>query len=158
MGTINEINGDLFTCDEDVSLVHCVSRCFNMGAGIAVLFKQKFGNVDNLLAQNTHIGGVAYINLNNVIKTVPNKNQNNISNGRFVYYMVTKDKYYMKPTYGSLKLCLVELKRLLIMHGITKIAMPRIGCGLDKLKWTKVKTLISDTFANTNIDITIYYI
>ena len=29
--------------------------------------------------------------------------------------------------------------------------MPQIGCGLDKLDWSKVQTLIQEVFRSTNI-------
>ena len=38
---IRDVDGDLMTSSE--SLCHCVSECLNMGKGIAVLFKQKYG-------------------------------------------------------------------------------------------------------------------
>ena len=31
--------------------------------------------------------------------------------------------------------------------------MPLIGCGLDKLKWGKVRKIIIDTFNDTDIEI-----
>lgn len=34
-----------------------------------------------------------------------------------------------------------------------KLAMPRIGCGLDRLQWVKVKEIIEEVFANTNVEI-----
>lgn len=43
--------GDLFSCSEKDALAHCVSADFRMGKGIAVLFKQKFGGVQELKDQ-----------------------------------------------------------------------------------------------------------
>lgn len=34
-----------------------------------------------------------------------------------------------------------------------KFAMPRIGCGLDRLQWDKVKTIIEEVFADTDVEI-----
>ena len=34
-----------------------------------------------------------------------------------------------------------------------KIAMPQIGCGLDRLKWKDVSDVIKDVFADTDIEI-----
>lgn len=34
-----------------------------------------------------------------------------------------------------------------------KLAMPRIGCGLDKLEWSKVKAIIEEVFADTDVEI-----
>jgi hypothetical protein len=36
---------------------------------------------------------------------------------------------------------------------IRKIAMPLIGCGLDRLDWNKVKDVIEDVFSDTDIEI-----
>lgn len=46
-----EIKGDLFKCDSDTSLAHCISEDCRMGKGIAVLFKNKFGGVSDLKQQ-----------------------------------------------------------------------------------------------------------
>ena len=41
---------------------------------------------------------------------------------------------------------------------IKKLAMPIIGCGLDKLEWSKVKDLIIQVFKNMDIEILICYL
>ena len=38
---------------------------------------------------------------------------------------------------------------------ITKLAMPKIGCGLDRLQWDKVYDIICDVFKDTDVDILI---
>jgi len=43
-------NGDLFTAN--CSLAHCVGADFRMGMGIAVKFRDLFGQVDYLKQQN----------------------------------------------------------------------------------------------------------
>lgn len=48
----SEVCGDLFTCPASYSMAHCVSEDMAMGKGIAVLFKKKFGGVDQLKAQS----------------------------------------------------------------------------------------------------------
>lgn len=54
---------------------------------------------------------------------------------------------------------LVDLKRKLQIAEISEkkinIAMPKIGCGLDKMNWNVVKDLISNTFINTDFNILI---
>uniref|UniRef100_A0A3B5LPS2 O-acyl-ADP-ribose deacylase 1 n=1 Tax=Xiphophorus couchianus TaxID=32473 RepID=A0A3B5LPS2_9TELE len=39
------VTGDLFSCPRDESLAHCISEDCRMGAGIAVMFKKKFGRL-----------------------------------------------------------------------------------------------------------------
>ena len=41
---------------------------------------------------------------------------------------------------------------------ITKLAMPCIGCGLDKLKWEKVREIIKEIFEDMDIEILICYL
>ena len=74
----------------------------------------------------------------------------------FISYLVTKDKYYHKPTYDSLQQTLTQLKELCEKHLVTSLAMPKIGCGLDKLEWSTVKSMIKNTFLSFNIKITVY--
>lgn len=130
--------------------------------------REKFGQVDQLRKQNVDVGGVAVIQ----------------HNGRHVYYLVTKKNSYQKPTYADLFTSLNAMKdnmvlminfnrfrrvigidfsaTLLFLHlsqvsnGVNKLAMPRIGCGLDGLNWDKVKELLSEIFANQPIEIIIY--
>lgn len=133
-------NGDLFTCSEDESLAHCVSADLRMGKGIAVSFKNKFGGIPELKEQNQKTGGCA------VLKR----------DSRYIYYLVTKDKYFLKPTYKTLQQSLETMKNHCIQREVSKISMPKIGCGLDKLQWDRVKDIIEETFSDAKIEITIY--
>lgn len=45
------MHGDLFSCPESESLAHCISADARMGKGIAVIFKKKFGGVDEIKSQ-----------------------------------------------------------------------------------------------------------
>ncbi|XP_077991359.1 ADP-ribose glycohydrolase OARD1-like [Glandiceps talaboti] len=136
----NEMKGDLFGCDEGVSLVHCISQDCRMGKGIATLFRDKFGGVDELRAQDVKPGGVAVLKRDK----------------RYVYYLVTKVKYSDRPTLKDLQSSLEALRRHCEPHDVNHIAMPRIGCGLDGLEWRRVSPIIRDIFKHTNINITVY--
>lgn len=48
-----EVEGDLFDVANNVSLAHCVSSDFAMGAGIAAEFKKQFKGTGDLIAQGT---------------------------------------------------------------------------------------------------------
>ncbi|XP_067303408.1 ADP-ribose glycohydrolase OARD1 [Pseudorasbora parva] len=136
------MRGDLFTCPSTDALAHCISEDCRMGAGVALLFKKKFCGVEELLAQEKQPGQCA------VLKR----------SGRFVYYLVTKKKYYQKPTYDILRKSLVSMREHCLANGVNSISMPRIGCGLDKLKWEHVSSIITEVFQDTNITITVYTI
>jgi O-acetyl-ADP-ribose deacetylase (regulator of RNase III) len=79
-----------------------------------------------------------------------------LDSSRSIFYLVTKQRYFHKPTYDTLRDTLKELCHLCTTHAITELAMPRIGCGLDQLQWQKVKEMIIQEFQHTPIQITVY--
>ena len=130
----NEKKMNLFCLDKTYALAHCISADYELGAGIAVDFQKKF----HLKSTLKQIGSGSYPECIYV-------NQ--------VFNLVTKAKYWNKPTYTSLVYCLDEMRALASENGISKIAMPRIGCGLDRLSWPKVREIIKGTFQYTDIEI-----
>ena len=143
---IIEIKGNLFTeenlANKEICLVHCISRDCEMGLGIAKTFKEKFSNMKQTLLK--------------MLKEEKYKNSKSILYENKVFNLITKEKYWQKPTYSSLKNSLLELKEQCLKNNIKILAMPRIACGLDKLEWTKVKMLLNDVFSETEITIYIY--
>ncbi|CAH3017801.1 unnamed protein product [Porites evermanni] len=137
---LTERTGNLFSCPDSESLAHCISADVRMGKGIAVSFKTKFGGVDELKSQGQKPGGVAILRRGN----------------RHIYYLVTKEKYFHKPTYPSLQSSLQAMKGHCVSHGVTSLSMPMIGCGLDGLEWPKVRNIIEEVFQDTDINITVY--
>ena len=45
-----------------------------------------------------------------------------------------------------------------IKYNIHYLAMPKIGCGLDKLQWGKVREIIKEEFKDVDIQIEIRYL
>ena len=41
-------------------------------------------------------------------------------------------------------------------HKVTQISMPKAGCGFDRLEWYKVERLIRESYAQSNLTITVY--
>nr|XP_046251669.1 ADP-ribose glycohydrolase OARD1 [Scatophagus argus] len=137
---LNYVTGNLFSCPEDEALAHCISEDCRMGAGIAVMFKQKFKGVEELKEQKRVTGQCAVLKRDK----------------RFVYYLITKKKASQKPTYDSLRQSLEDMKSHCVLNGVTKISIPRIGCGLDRLQWDKVSVILEQVFKHANISITVY--
>lgn len=129
-----EVEGDLF--DSKDSLAHCVSKDLRMGMGIAKEFKARFG--DDIERKN--VGECAMLRS---------------GRERRIFYLVTKERYYQKPTYETLSAALQSLRQLCVDNNITKLSMPQIGCGLDRLRWDKVRSMIRDTFKD-KVAVTIY--
>jgi len=68
--------------------------------------------------------------------------------------LVTKEKYWHKPTLITIRQALEAAKRYTdIWLRMRKIAMPKIGCGFDKLKWEDVSEIIKDVFKDTDVEI-----
>ena len=132
--------GNLFNAPPNYSLAHCVAADLKMSAGIAVTFRQKFNNIEILRKQKIEVGGIGILK--------QNKN--------FTYYLVTKQVSHDKPKVEDLKSCLIKLKRHCMTNNITKLAIPKIGCGLDKLNWYDVEQLINTIFRNTKIKFLVY--
>lgn len=130
---------DLFTMPQGYYLAHCISADFALGAGVAKVFDEiynmrlkLFKNYDNY----EYHGGDA----------LPIDN---------VFNLVTKDKYWNKPTYESLRKSLEMMKEWLGFLNVTKLAMPWIGCGLDRLNRDEVYNIICEVFEDMDIEIVI---
>lgn len=134
---------DLFSVPEDHYLAHCISADFKLGAGIAVEFNKRFNMKNKLEAkapnylyryQQHRIGGDC------------------ILEGQ-VLNLITKERYFHKPTIITMRLALQKMKTVCIENNITKIAMPTIGAGLDQLSWSAVSDQIHMIFDDTDIEI-----
>lgn len=137
---------NLFLDTKDYCYAQCISADFVMGAGIAVEFNKRM-NMKNILKKK-------YDNYlkqwdSHFEETIPCIFENNVFN------LITKRNVYMKPTYNTLENALIGMKALAQINGVTKIAMPLIGCGLDRLEWSKVSTIIQTVFEDTDIELLI---
>lgn len=137
-----EEKGDLFDLKDTHLLVHCISKDCALGAGIASSFRRHFPEMPNDLFRYMQINDNA-INRKCLIY------MNRVAN------LITKDRYFNKPTYDSLRASLIELREIIIRKQYTKIAMPRIGCGLDRLSWRKVKLIIEEELGILDIEVVV---
>lgn len=134
---------DLFKSGRNV-LVHCISRDCAMGAGIAKTFNRKYPQMKNTI--------LAFMNQEHLSYPTAVEYK---ANDTVVINMVTKPRYFNKPTYDTFRRSLEVVKKICIKNGYTEIAMPKIGCGLDKLCWSRVSGIIYSVFKDTDIDILI---
>ena len=134
---------DLFSVSDDYYLAHCISEDFALGAGIAVEFNKRFDMKQKLQEEFPDFSD--YMNHYRL--------QGECILIDRVLNLVTKHKYYYKPTYKSMRQALQFMKRVCKANNIHKVAMPLIGYGLDKLQWDKVSKIIQDVFSDTDIEI-----
>lgn len=141
----HEEHMDLFKVPEDYYLAHCISADFGMGKGIVVEFNKRFNTKNNLMSRFPD-----YLNTFRSFGT--HEHGDCILDGR-ILNLITKMNYWQKPTNRSMFNALVHMREVCLRCGITKIAMPTIGCGLDGLKWNEVRELITSVFNDTQIEI-----
>lgn len=139
---INVVKQDLFTVPSFYHLAHCVSADFALGAGVAKEFTRRYNMRDKLKEQYRHLWTT----------------ERAIGQALLVdntYNLVTKLLYWHKPTYETLQAALNSLKEQCIQNKVRYLAMPTIGCGLDRLNWNTVFDMICKTFENVKINILI---
>ncbi|OLS32627.1 MAG: hypothetical protein HeimAB125_06950 [Candidatus Heimdallarchaeota archaeon AB_125] len=139
-----ELQKDLFTVSEDYYLAHCISSDFVMGGGIAVPFNKKF-------------------DLKEQFRQIKKENPSVLDHptcillGR-VFNLITKNLVFHKPTYETMKQALERMREICVEKSIKKLAMPKVGSGIDKLEWNKVRDIIHEVFSDSEIEILVCYI
>ena len=137
--TITFENKDLFTMKQGYYLAHCISADFALGAGIAKAFdsvyKMRFKLFRHYPDYEYHCGDALLIDN--------------------VFNLVTKRKCWGKPTYESLRESLEMMREQLEFLDATKLAMPKIASGLDRLDWNQVYDIICEVFDDMDIEIVI---
>lgn len=152
---------DLFTVNEEAvkpyCLAHCISADFAMAGGIALGFNERFNMKNRLIKQ--------YADKTRNFKTrdfkrmgpvvIPKKcfTEKEPYEPFLVYNLVTKCYVWDRPTYDALRTTLVDMKNHMQDSGLTRLAIPRIGCGIDGLDWDIVKVMIQEVFQNTPIEV-----
>lgn len=146
MSNLEYIIGDIFDkpLEDGEYFVHCISSDCAMGRGIAVQFKNRFEEVKQLKPFSVRVGQAVLC-----------------QNDR-VFNLVTKERFYMKPTYTTLGLSIdnmIQTITFMRMYEtqINSLRMPKIGCGLDKLKWSGVSRMLIEKISTLNdFNITVY--
>ena len=152
---LKTVRQDITTISSDFLICHCISADAAMGAGVAFALVRRFPSMksevkdclkDTPLCQR--VGQVVFY-VDDTTNTV-------------VANMVTKTHYWDKSStmpqgayLNNLRQCLILVKQVMLERGIKKLAMPKIGCGLDRCSWMEVESIILDVFDGTDIDITV---
>lgn len=128
-------------------IAHCISADFTLGAGVAKQIDEVFNMrsaLHSLWYEKSVMAGSW-----NAPCCLPVGN---------VFNLVTKNKYWQKPTLDTLHKALEEMANYAELMCVKKIAMPKIGCGLDRLDWDDVSTMIQEIFKDTDIEIMVCYL
>jgi len=130
------VRGDLLQSKDDV-LVNAVNKVGVMGAGIALEFKNKFP--DMFESYKKFYTGANFRQDCHVWKED--------GTGQFIFNFVTKDHFIDKSNYGLVEDSMDQLIQFIKSKRMIKsISMPKVGCGLGGLSWTRVKKMIKEEF------------
>lgn len=147
-----EIKEDLFKNknDDNVIYIQCISADLAMGAGIATKFNKYFNTKNKILKfKERNITDWTQPKIGDYIYVKP------------VINIITKEKYWNKPTLSNLYLSLDNIEQciqnIISNNNIKEIRLPKIGCGLDRLKWEDVKPKIIELSNKFDIDFVVYY-
>lgn len=147
-----EVKGDLFAepyyKGED-AYAHCISSDFALGAGIAKIFREKFP--------------IFVERKQEMIRKFPRAKLSGLfsvaTDGHTIVNLVTKKNYWDKPTYDSMETSLRSLRQYLMQRPhIKRVLMPRIGCGLDRLDWSRVRVMIENILENVDVEVKVFYL
>lgn len=137
------IQDDVFN-HRECYYAHCISKDYALGAGIAVEFDRRY----NMRSRLIKLAEEKPETLNEKCIQVEN-----------VFNLITKEKYWRKPSYKSLRESLLEMREKISKDkNVKKLVMPKIGCGLDRLSWDKVEPMIQEIFKDLDIEIVVCYL
>jgi Macro domain len=118
-----------------------------MGAGIATIFKDRFGHMDYLKSLKCRPGQVATLPLFNHRDQID----------KYIFNVVTKPKSAnCLPRMEEFRPAVRELAQLCVSLGVDTLAMPQIGAGLDRQPWPLVRREIEKAFEGVDTDVLIF--
>jgi hypothetical protein len=140
---IKEMQGDIFKCPDDTSLVNFNAADFAATTGVSGEFNARFGQVEKLRQRNVKVGSATYIK----------------TNIRHIFYLpiTSSSEHNCEPTMDAITSSLNSLLDTCKSLSIKKLAFHRIASisGYER-PWFSVKQLINQIFNGSNINITIY--
>jgi O-acetyl-ADP-ribose deacetylase (regulator of RNase III) len=138
--------------NSDTAVAHCIAADLNWGSGVApIIIREMFDAEKSCRYKcSTNPDGVkSELKVGEILAVKPSGHNTTLVN------LITKLRSSYKPTYEHLTESLVTLKNYMNLNGLTTVYMPKIGCGIDMLKWEVVSQIVKGVFANTNISIII---
>lgn len=135
------------------SLVHCISQdtdnSKSWNLGIVKEFRKRFKGIKEYTNKVIKENNLKYPC---VVPYVEDKNE------RIIFNLVTKRVYYGKPTYKTIRKCIKDMAYICKEGNIRYLGIPKLGCGLDKLQWGKVREIIEEEFKDIDINIEVRYL
>jgi O-acetyl-ADP-ribose deacetylase (regulator of RNase III) len=134
------IKGDLFATEGIRAYAHGCNCAGAMDAGVAVQFKKRWPRmfeeyVIRCADGRFHLGDVFVWTEDDVT----------------VYNLAIQEHWKAKARLPALKKAILRTVELAKAAGIERIGLPRIGTGLGGLEWPRVRSLLADAGATTDV-------
>jgi len=145
---IKFVGGDFFDYDADIRIntVNCVGV---MGAGVALLFKNKYPNMFDeyfrACERNEVEPGKPYV-----------WEENNMFSKCTIINFPTKIHWKNPSEYEYVEKGLVWLRQYLLERNNSTVTLPALGCGHGGLEWDKVKEMIIKYLSEVNSKIFVF--
>lgn len=136
--TLREENRNLLDVPQGYYLAHCITGDFSLGAGVAKKIDYIF-NMKEKLHRFFTPGAKYYLGDALLVDNVFN--------------LVIKKDPTKKAKYKRLRATLEDMKDQMTENLITKVAMPKLGCGHENMDWDRAKEIIKEVFADTDVEI-----
>lgn len=143
---VNYFTGNLMDYTDSHYVAHCISADLALGAGIALQFRNKYPDMPVYLLKKYK---------NSLDNVMHGSRKGCCLQCNNVFNLVTKCRYFNKPTYESLREALNDMKDQLKQKNIKELYIPKIGCGLDRLNWNEVENMLISIFKDMDIVITV---
>ena len=116
------------------SIGHCISADARMSEGFADFLSHRIPGLRSTCRKARLLMGQVYHFWDSTGK-------------RYIYNLVTKERFCDKPNLSTLSKTLKAMKIHASTNGVSTIAIPKLGCGLDQMNWQEVVKLLRDIFA-----------
>ena len=77
---------------------------------------------------------------------------------RFIYNLVTKERFCGKPDLSILSKTPEAMKIHASTNGVATIAIPKLNCELDQMNWQEVVKLLRDILAYADVQIVVCFL
>ena len=124
------------------SLVLCIAADMRVSTAPMKYFIRSYSHLSPLGESVNRVGGFLVYKDENLV--------------RYVYLLITKPSIEEVAKYDTLKVCLLRMKEHASSHGVSKLAMPRIGCVDDELEWANVAICLEVVFQDSYFTISVY--
>ena len=125
------------------SIGHCISADAKMSKGFADFLSHKIPGLRPACKKAKLLMGQVFLFWDSTGR-------------RYIYNLVTKRRVFDKLDLSALLTTLEKMKSHAAIHGVSTIAIPKIGCGLDQMNWQDFVKLMRVVFAYSDIHVVVY--